>query len=133
MGTMSIDEYRAILLGPATEGDDPETVANLGAVADYSEAIKTRERAIREVEQMVKIIQDGANNLGRWDEVTVANIPGATFPIGRTRSITGDRWPTGQQIADTLRAYHTANHDAMTAWRRVPPELRGVLTPPPDL
>ena len=133
MGTMSIDEYRAILHGPATESGDPETIVNPEAVADYSEALKARQRAIIEVENMVMSIKEGADKLGRWQDVTIANIPGASFPVGRRLSIAGDRWPTGQQIADTLRAYHIANQEARSAWGRVPPKLRGVLQQTPDI
>ncbi len=103
-------------------------------VADYSQALQERNAATAAIESMVKRVADGANKLGSWESVVVSNIPGASFPEGNLRlTIAGDQWPSGQDIADTLLAYHKAEGAARGAWNRVPESQRGALRPPPGL
>ena len=122
-GTPSV--YKAVVRKKArTMSDDP--------VAEYNRALQAREAAIAEVERMVQTIADGANKLRNWQDVSVSDLrPAVSFPAGRTRIITGDQWPTGQQIGETLKAYHDAGEQARNAWSRVGPEQKGALLPPP--
>ena len=102
-------------------------------MAGYAAANKSYELATAEVEQMVRIVLDGAKKLGTdWRDVTFANVGSLKFPVGLRATITGDRWPTGLQLAETLSAWHAAKHALENAYRAIPTESRDMVKPPPD-
>lgn len=102
-------------------------------VADYSQALQDRGAAIAAAERMVSRVTDGANKLREWRRVSVSNLrPAVSFPAGSHRIITGDAWPSAQEIAETIKAYHDAGGAAREAWSRIPAGQRGAMTPPPD-
>ena len=100
------------------------------AIGIYQDALKAVEEAEREAERVVGYIRDAAGKLGDWKGVVVANT-GVGFPIGRTRSINADQWPTAMQLAEALAAYHSSISGARNAYGAIPSDRRHGIQPPP--
>jgi len=115
----------------------PETVMRAGHSSDmgsrYLDALREFQQREGEVLRMVATIQQAAKHLEHWRAVHVVHA-GAGFPKEVTmvgRSIDASTWPTAQQLADTLAAWHEAAEIARTAWARLPREMRSSMPPPP--
>jgi hypothetical protein len=103
-------------------------------IREYLDARARLDNQTRLTEAVVKIVRDGANALSEWRRAVVANVSGG-FPAElvmneRSPTINGHEWPSAQQIADALGAWHSAHWAMRSAWDRVPSELRGGLVPP---
>lgn len=99
----------------------------------YLNALRTVQQCERDVLRVVATIQDASKSLERWPAVHVAHA-GAGFPKDVTmmgRRIDASTWPTGQQLGETLSAWHAATEAARVAWGRVPREERREFPPPP--
>ena len=86
----------------------------------YQDALRAMEEAEGQAERVVKYITGVADWLRNWRDVRVAD--GKTsFPmgVGQTQSITPDRWPSVQQLAEILAAWHQAAHTARNAWAAI--------------
>ena len=102
-------------------------------VTIYESALAAHERAKAQVERMVKVISDGANKLRDYDRVGVSN-SNVGFPPEVTftgQSINANEWPSAQNLAEALSAYHETRHEAANAWRAVPDSIRHVVKEPP--
>ncbi len=97
----------------------------------YQDALRAMEEAEGRAERVVRYITDVADWLGDWRDVRVAD--GKTsFPVGvgQKQSIIPDRWPTVQQLAEVLAAWHQAAHVARNAWAAIPmPDKKGLKGP----
>lgn len=125
-------------LGDAVPLPDHSVVASPGSLRPapgdrYLDAWRDLQQHEREVLRIVTTIQEAARNLERWQAVHVAHA-GAGFPTEVTmtgRVVDASTWPTAQQLADALAAWHSAAEAAREAWHRdVPPEQRASLPPP---
>jgi hypothetical protein len=121
--------------GPVARG--PETVVQAEHSSDvgsrYLDALSELQQREGEILRMVATIQQAAKCLEHWQAVDVVHA-GAGFPKEVTmvgRSIDALTWPTAQQLADTLAAWHGAAEIARTAWARLPGETRSNVLPPP--
>ena len=105
-------------------------------IAAYQEAIKSFETATTKAVQMMGIIFDGGDALGRrgqgsWEKVTVANV-GVEFPSDMMGgpSIDGHLWPSGAQLGEVLAGWHAARMAVEAAYRQIPEASQEVLKPP---
>ncbi len=101
-------------------------------VDTYLEARRTMAAATDRVQKMVRTIQAAANKLSAWDGVAITNA-GLVFPkdvVRKNRIIDGQEWPTAEQLAKALAAWHDACRKAETAWEVVPEADRVGLQPP---
>jgi nucleotide-binding universal stress UspA family protein len=99
----------------------------------YLDALRELGERERGVVRLVTTIQQAAKHLEHWQAVHVARA-GAGFPKEVTmvgRAIDASAWPTGQQIAETLSAWHEAAERARTAWACLPEAARAGVPPPP--
>jgi len=101
-------------------------------VHSYLEARNQFDLANRNAETLISLIRQVGNV--NWRELMVANCDGG-FPAEiamrqGTPTIDARAWPTGQQIADVLIAWHNANLAVRNMWEHVPKDLRGGLRPP---
>jgi hypothetical protein len=104
-------------------------------IREYLDARARLDNQTRLTEAVVKVVLDGANALREWRRALVANVSGGGFPAElvmneRSPTINGREWPSAQQIADALGAWHDAHWAMRSAWDRVPLELQGGLKPP---
>lgn len=86
------------------------------------------------MERIVAIVSDAAHKLRNYTNVLVSNSD-AGFPPEVAcggQSINGRDWPSSQQLAEALAAYHSTRHDAQNAWRAIPDSLRKVVQEPPQ-
>ena len=97
----------------------------------YQDAMRTLEEATGQAERLVTYIADVAELLQNWRDVRVAD--GKTsFPIGvsHQHSINPDRWPSAQELAQVLAAWHQAAHAARNAWAAIPyPDKKNLKGP----
>jgi hypothetical protein len=104
-------------------------------ISEYQKAIHNVDAAKAVAERLVAVISDAANKLRNWQQVMVS-CTSAGFPpevaVTKSHSINAGEWPTGQQLAEALAAYHHALHEASNAYRRIPEGQRGVVQPPPS-
>jgi hypothetical protein len=104
------------------------------SIGTYQQAVNQLKRAQADVERYVTTIQTASRLLGngKWKTAMMANVSGG-FPadIAFSReSINGNDWPTGQQLADVLQAYHATRQALKNAWGAIPPDERAVVHPP---
>lgn len=98
----------------------------------YLDARRAQAAATDRVQKMVRTIQAAANKLLAWDGVAITN-SGVVFPkdvIQKNRIIDGQEWPTAEQLAKALAAWHDAGRKAETAWEMVSAADRVGLQPP---
>ena len=78
---------------------------------------------------MIKVISDGANKLRDYERVGVSN-SSVGFPPEVTftgESINASEWPSAQNLAEALSAYHETRHEATNAGGAVPDTIRHVV------
>lgn len=101
-------------------------------VRRYLDALKKVQQARAKVERVVGVVTDAGKKLGKWQEVSVSDV-NVGFPaelLGGP-SISGREWPTAQELAEALAAWHNARHEARNAWSGVPgPDRSGLQSPP---
>lgn len=99
---------------------------------DYRDALREVQQREGEVVRLVTTIQKAAAALERWEAAYVVGT-GAGFPKEVTmagRAIDAATWPTAQQMADTLAAWHDSAERAQNAWARLPAAARATLPTP---
>ena len=100
-------------------------------IADYQSALEAFDSAVGKAEEMVMSINHSTHKLSRWRDISVSD--GKTkFPVSIQESINPREWPSLDDLAQTLSAYHTALHEVGNAFRRIPDNQRGAVKPPPD-
>ncbi len=105
----------------------------MDAIEKYQAAVNELKAAVAAAETLVKHVLEGAASLRDWKHAMVANTTPA-FPseLGYQRHAPLDalKWPTGQQLADSLIRYHDARSDLRKAYENVQETHRGVIKPP---
>lgn len=102
----------------------------------YSLAIRMYEETVIKTRGVSQIINRGATAMRNWEQVLVTNVEGVEFPPEFSRSnrsenqITGKEWPTAQQIADALLAYHKARQELLNAYNAIPADERHAVRAP---
>lgn len=96
----------------------------------YLDALRTLEETTQHVHRIKRVITDAADKLQEWRRVIVSGTS-AGFPVELTGapSISANDWPTAEQLAEALRAWHQASDAADHAWRQVPAADRRGLQP----
>lgn len=107
-------------------------MATIDPIAHYQEAIRTLETTHQLAIQLVGTIREASDKLYNWSEVRISNVD-VPFPIELplTSTINADHWPTMQELAEALSAWHRARHEVDNAWRAIPAERRTGLQAPP--
>ena len=97
-------------------------------IHSYQDALRALDEANRDAERIVNIIIDAGKKLDQnWRRVMISGsnigFP-AEVPYGQIH-ISADKWPTANQLADALAAWHNARHAfherALEAHRRFSP------------
>jgi hypothetical protein len=101
----------------------------------YQAALRAMQGAEKEADKVARIIRNAGSALANWKQVVVSNVSGIGFPteliIGSNdQSINASEWPTALKLSQALAAYHTARHEAQSAFARLTPEQRTGLGPP---
>ncbi|HEV3258373.1 MAG TPA: hypothetical protein VG013_15950 [Gemmataceae bacterium] len=99
----------------------------------YQNAMNRLDTAALRVKDFVDEIKQAAKHLEKWEETAVAHVT-AKLPMElllKNRIIDGQKWPTAQQLADTLADWHRARQEARLAWDMIPVQDRTSLRPPP--
>jgi hypothetical protein len=112
---------------PGLPVEGPSDAAGL-----YLAALRELQQREGEVLRVVATIQMAAKALERWQAVHVAHA-GVGFPkevVMVGRAIDAATWPTGQQLADALAAWHEALELARTRWAGLSGEARSRRPPP---
>jgi hypothetical protein len=105
------------------------------AIAAYQTAIGQLQAAQKQVEQYVRIIEHAAGLLNRdgWKTAMMSNVQGgfpAEIAFSRREGINGSDWPTAQQLADALVAWHNAKQAVKNAYQAIHASERSVVQPP---
>jgi hypothetical protein len=100
-------------------------------VKSYQDALQKYQTATNNVESLVASITGLAKIMKEWQEVRVAD--GKTqFPVGVGKyTINPKDFPTIQQVAETLSAWHQVRHQLNNKWNSIPRERQIGLQPPP--
>jgi hypothetical protein len=104
-------------------------------IEDYRNAAIEHNAAAERAKQIVERVHKGAEILQQWQSVIVTNIPGPAFPekIGLARKATefdGVNWPTGEQIAEALSAYHATRQRVFDRYDAIPKPEQFVVQGP---
>src|SRR5258708_39170490 len=104
-------------------------------IQTYQNAAAACASAVREVERIVGIVERGRQALAHWRSTMITNSAGEFPPRiamgkGPTLRIDAKQWPTGQNIADALRAYHRCRDQLRAAYEAIPVGDRATVTPP---
>ena len=102
-------------------------------ISEYQAKLRELRKATEEVDRMVSIITNAANDLSRWRDVMVSG--GGGFPphlVGSSRNINASTWPTGQQIGELLSRWHSVRFGTQQAYGRIPPSEREEIQPPSE-
>lgn len=103
------------------------------SIRAYLDARKALAGAVNQVESIVRPIHEASQALQKWQNVIISNVE-VSFPGGErlTASLNANHWPTMQQLAQALAAYHAAYHVVRQAWSAIPESDRSGLQPPPS-
>lgn len=97
-------------------------------VNDYMQKHAAFEAATDKVDALVGNVTEMASLLRDWRHIIPPGAPDLPTGIPAARhSINLDRWPTRQEIAHTLSAWHAARLELKTTWRLVPAKQRPSL------
>jgi hypothetical protein len=104
-------------------------------IEDYRNAAIEHKAAAERAKQIVERVHKGAEILQQWKSVIVADIAGAGFPeeIGLARKATefdGANWPTGEQVAEALSAYHATRQRVFDRYDAIPKPEQFVIHGP---
>ena len=105
-------------------------IMNEDSIKLYQEALRKYDTVTKQVERLVEHISELSRVMKDWRHVTVSD--GKTqFPSGIGKySIDPKDFPTVQQIAGVLSAWHKVNNDLRNKWDAIPDEKRTSLQPP---
>jgi hypothetical protein len=104
-------------------------------IEDYQQATRTYEGAQLACERLVGTVHAASRALQKWRTATVSNAS-VGFPAhlvlggGGTSSIDASQWPTAQELANALSAYHATQILMKQAFDRIPETQRAVIKPP---
>ena len=102
-------------------------------IRTYLDARTALEQATGRTERFVDVIISAGDNLRDWRRVMISNASGVGFPLelANAPSINAKKWPTAQELAEILAAWHKARHACDNAWMNVPVKDRLGLQGPP--
>lgn len=103
------------------------------ALQTYLELARRLAQCERDVAAIVARVREIAGALEHWRTVYVLHA-GAGFPKEVTmtgRAIDASKWPTADELADALGAWHASAETVRTAWARLSAASRASAPPPP--
>jgi hypothetical protein len=99
----------------------------------YQEALANLDDKRRAVDKIVRVIKLASEALSDWRKVIVSNIA-VGFPAEATlggKSINASDWPSAKELAETLSAWHNANHKVRDVYSGIPQNRRRGIEEPP--
>jgi len=105
---------------------------NADPVRDYLEARNAVEQAAENVQRLIRTIAEAVGSLSDWRNVTITHTPYRTKTEGYTTDSRRfvDPWPTANQVAEALGAWHQAKQGQHSTFDRVAEDVRQGLVPP---
>lgn len=99
-------------------------------ISAYQEALRKYDNATKKAEEIANTMMGLGQVMKEWQHVTIAD--GKTqFPVGVGKySINPKDFPTLQQLAEVLSAWHQIRHDLRNKWAAIPQDQRTGLMPP---
>lgn len=105
-----------------------------GEIEAYQDALSTFTEHERVVSSMIENMRRALSDLGAggWKSVVISGIPlpAEIVMSGRNKSFDADRWPTGQQLKESIAKWHELRGQLRQAWDRIPDSRRFGITPP---
>lgn len=105
-------------------------------IAEYQEAMQKHSDAQSKVERLVKTVSESAAILKDRRHAMFANTEGNIgFPMeialsSNTPTINAQTFPTGNQLAAAVAAWHTTRTEVRNAYEQIPSDQRAVVVAP---
>lgn len=104
-------------------------------IETYKKANDEFKQSVQNARAMAQVVSRGAVALDHWQVAMVSNCQGVFPPEVTLRQdaasqINASEWPSGQDIANTLRAYHSAWQRVKEFYAAIPATERAAVQSP---